>query len=43
MDQAGLVRDVLGRDVAHVEVAALHGDKLRSLLEQRAAVIGLQL
>ena len=37
-----LVRDVLGRDVAHLEIAALHGDEFGALLEQRAAVVGLQ-
>ena len=38
-----LVGDVLRRDVAHLEVVALHGDELGALLEQRAAVIGLEL
>ena len=37
-----LVRDVLGRDVAHLEIAALHRDEFGALLEQRAAVVGLQ-
>jgi hypothetical protein len=32
-----LLGDVLRRDVAHLEVAALHGDELGALLEQRAA------
>ncbi len=38
-----LIGDVLRRDVAHLQIAALEGDELGALLEQRAAIIGLQL
>ena len=37
-----LVGDVLRRDVAHLEVAALERDELGALLEQVAAVVGLE-
>ncbi len=37
-----LLGDILGRDIAHFQVAALHGDQLGALLEQRAAVIAVE-
>ena len=37
-----LVGDVLRRDVAHLEVAALQRDELGALLEEVAAVVGLE-
>ncbi len=38
-----LLGNVLGRDIAHLQVAALDGDEFGALLEEVAAVIGLQL
>src|SRR4051812_4457386 len=37
-----LVGDILRRDIAHLEIAALHRDELGPLLEQGAAIIGLE-
>ncbi|MBO0237178.1 hypothetical protein, partial [Vibrio parahaemolyticus] len=37
-----LVGDVLRGDIAHLEIAALHGDELGALFEQGAAEVGLQ-
>ena len=38
-----LLRDISRREVAHFEVAALQGDELGALLEQRVAPEGLEL
>ena len=37
-----LLGDVLRRDVAHLEIAALQGDELGALLEEIAAVVALE-